>query len=130
MSAMRIGTPLVGEVFSWESQLAQYPRLGPRNITTFDGEVTGYDVPVKCVLYRDSKGLLRGIFNYYSVDYLPYEKAGNFLVLVDPKRRRQGIASSLLHVAETLYGPIDYNQQRYSPEGYAFMLAYRGLSEA
>jgi hypothetical protein len=70
-------------------------------------------------LWRDEKGELVGILNHYPVD-MPLEKKGNFNIFIDPKAKRQGIATALVSEAIKRYN-VDLRQQRYSREGAAFI---------
>jgi GNAT superfamily N-acetyltransferase len=101
--------------FSWESQEMQYPDSGPEGITYFAGEVPDAP-PVDCLLYRNRFGKLIGILNHYSVDYPPWEKAGNFAVWIHPAYRRQGIATSLFEEAERRWN-VRLDGQLYSIAG-------------
>lgn len=112
--------------YSWESQVEQYPRLGAPGIQYFAGDV-GALKPVDCLLWRDEQGLVHGILNYYSIDFPPHEQAGNINIFIDPQRRRQGIGSALLREAHRRWGPIDWNQQRYTESG--IELAARMIAE-
>lgn len=113
-----------GEVFSFESQVSQYPALGEPGIGYFAGDVGDDWPPIDCLLWRDEQGRVRGILNHYAADY-PMEKRGNINIFVDPQWHRRGIATALLKQAEQLYGPTNWKQQRYSREGLAMMLHYR-----
>lgn len=111
---------LIDEVaFDWASQVVQYP---PPGIGYFAGEVPGAP-PVDCLLWRDEHGALCGVLNYFSLDYLPLERAGNFMVMVDPERRRRGIATALLAEAVSRW-PINFEQQAYTRAGLQCVLKY------
>ena len=118
-----------GTVFSFESQVCQYPRLGAPGIDYFAGVIPIHaergDPPIDCLLWRDEQGLVRGILNHYPVDYPPHERAGNINLYVHPEWRRRGIATALLREAERRYGSTRWAQQRYSPDGLQMMLHYR-----
>lgn len=104
--------------YSWESQVAQYPRLGAPGVEYRTGD-TGFAKPVNCLLWRDEDGLVHGILNHYPIDMPPWEKAGNVNVFVDPARRREGIATRLVREAQRMFGPIDFEQQRFTESGAA-----------
>jgi len=65
-----------------------------------------------------------GIFNYFPKDMparepwlKPFvERAGNFNVIVDPKRQRRGIAMKLLREAVKRW-TLDFEKQNYTAEG-------------
>jgi GNAT superfamily N-acetyltransferase len=83
------------QMYSWESQAAQYPQTGPPGISYVRGQVSD-ELFVDCLLYRDENGDLVGILNHYPVDFPPYEREGDENIWVHPSRRRQGIATALL----------------------------------
>lgn len=114
------------ETFSFASQVKQYPELGPKGIDYFAGVLP--DITVDCLLYRDKSGKVRGILNHYpkTVGILgtgDYEKKGNVNIFIDPRFKRQGIATKLLAEAERRW-TINFQQQRYTLEGEAFIKAY------
>jgi hypothetical protein len=123
-----------GVIFSWESQVKQYPAEGkPNEIERFAGFVSADKPPVYCLLWRDDDGLIRGILNYYSVDYPPHERKDARNTFVDPgvdengkaKWQRRGIATELHEYADELWGPMDLSKQKFTPAGEAFIRAYR-----
>ena len=83
------------EIYTWESQAAQYPVSGPPGISHFVAEVPP-DITVECLLYREESGELAGIANYFPVDIPPYEMAGNWALFVRPEWRGQGIGTALM----------------------------------
>lgn len=105
---------------SWESQAQQYPRWRPGGwgLTYFAGVVDSDLPPIDCLLYYSDTGYLVGILNHYSIDYPPWEKAGNVNVWVHPRWQRQGIATRLVSAAIGRW-KIDLTQQRFTPEGRA-----------
>lgn len=103
-------------VLTWDSQVVQYPSDGPVGLSYFSGTMSDGVPPVDCLLYRGNDGKLLGIANYYAVDYPPYERAGNYLILVDPEHRREGIARALLAEMDARWG-VDFSQQKYSTKG-------------
>lgn len=118
-------------VLGWESQVVQYDASGPAGISYFAGEVGKGLPPVDCLLYRGTDGGLLGILNHYAVDYPPFEKAGNVLVLVHPEHRRSGIGMALMLEALDRWD-IDPDQQKYSRGGIALVkkfLTTRGFKE-
>jgi uncharacterized protein YndB with AHSA1/START domain len=83
------------QMYTWESQAAQYPPSGPPGISYVRGNVSD-EVFVDCLLYRDETGELVGILNHYPVDLPPLEREGDQNIWVRPDRRRQGIGSALM----------------------------------
>lgn len=111
---------MTAPLLSWESQVVQYPEFGPPGIEYFAGVVEGYAQPVDCLLWRGGDKRVHGILNYYSIDYPPWEKAGNVNVWVQPGWQRKGIGSRLIRVAQRRWGPINWQQQQYTEAGAAF----------
>lgn len=83
------------QMYTWDSQAAQYPPTGPPGISYFRGTLTD-DVFIDCLLYRDADEELIGILNHYAVEIPPFERKGDQNIWVRPDRRRQGIGSALL----------------------------------
>lgn len=103
-----------GGALSWESQACQYPAEGGPGIVYFSGDTPLGDVD--CLLFYDRKKRLRGILNYYAIDFPPYEKAGNVNVWVHPSSQRRGIGTALVMEAFERWN-IDLDGQRFTPEG-------------
>lgn len=105
---------------SWKSQVGQYPERGEPGISYFAGrqDTDGreYPEPIHCLCWRDEEGILRGVLNYYAVDYPPWEVAGNVNVFVEPSWKHQGIGAALVSEAHRRWG-INWTQQRYTREG-------------
>ena len=102
-------------VYSWESQAAQFDRLGEPGL---EWRVEhSMSRPINCYLVRGEDGRLEGIGYHYPVDMGVLEKAGNVNIWVRPDRQRQGIATNLLHFIETHLGSVNFSQQRYSVAG-------------
>jgi GNAT superfamily N-acetyltransferase len=128
---VRVLTKLAGPMYSWESQVCQYPALGAPGIEYFAGVVEGREKPVDCLLWRDDDGRVRGILNHYPIDYPPYEVAGNVNIWVDPDWQRRGIGTALVERCIQMYGQIPVEQQKYTPEGAELLaeLLNRGIME-
>ena len=103
-------------VLTWQSQVVQYPALGPEGISYFAG-VTPLGT-VDCLLYRNEGGAVVGILNHYGFDSV-WEKTGNVNVFVRRNCQRQGIATALIMEADRRW-PINLDQQHFTPEGAAF----------
>jgi GNAT superfamily N-acetyltransferase len=111
---------LGGMPWPFETQRKQYPKKGEPGLSYFRGEFPNEpNIWVDCLLWRDEKGKLVGILNHYPMD-MTLEKKGNVNLFIDPKAKRQGIASALLSEAIKRYN-VDLRQQRYSAEGAAFV---------
>lgn len=123
---------LAEHIHSWDSQVRQYPRHGEPGITlntyTFTPEADPQEGPecwgkqVWTLLYRNRKGRVVGIANYYPQD-LPLERAGNLNVWVHPRRQRRGIGTKLITEADRRWG-LNALQQRYTPAGRALVSKY------
>jgi GNAT superfamily N-acetyltransferase len=120
---VRVLDNLIGPMFSWESQVKQYPTLGAPGIQYFAGVVEGREKPVDCLLCKDVTGHVRGILNHYPVDFLPLEVAGNVNIWVDPEWQRKGIATALIKRCIQMYGQIPVEQQKYTSEGVQLLTA-------
>jgi 8-oxo-dGTP pyrophosphatase MutT (NUDIX family)/predicted ABC-type ATPase len=111
---------LDGMPWPFKTQKKQYPKTGEPGLSYFRGEFPNEpNIWVDCLLWRDEKGELVGILNHYPMD-MPLEKKGNFNIFIDPKAKRQGIATALVSEAIKRYN-VDLRQQRYSREGAAFI---------
>jgi GNAT superfamily N-acetyltransferase len=111
---------LGGMPWPFATQRKQYPKKGEPGLSYFRGEFPNEpNIWVDCLLWRDEKGKLVGILNHYPMD-MTLEKKGNVNLFIDPKAKRQGIASALLSEAIKRYN-VDLRQQRYSAEGAAFV---------
>lgn len=109
--------------YTWESQACQYPKKNRPGIHYFPG-----DTPwgtVDCLLYYGVNRRLWGVLNYYSKDF-PLEQKGNVNIIVDPARRRRGVARALVSEARQRWGPFNVDQQDVTPEGEALV---RSLQE-
>ena len=115
------------QMYTWESQAAQYPRTGPPGISYVRGAVTD-ELFVDCLLYRDETGELVGILNHYPADFPPYEREGDENIWVHPGRRRQGIGTALLLEARFRWGlrPNGPNDLKVTESGVQFL---KGLDE-
>lgn len=130
--------PSGGMDLVWATQARQYPRSGPPGIHYFRGVVmigrvrngNGDAVgrvryEVDNLLYRSRKGSLVGVLQFYPEDApMGLEQAGNMNVWVHPRRLRRGIALALITEADRRWGPIDWGQQAYTPEGRALVARY------
>jgi curved DNA-binding protein CbpA/8-oxo-dGTP pyrophosphatase MutT (NUDIX family)/predicted ABC-type ATPase len=112
---------LGGMPWPFKGQAEQFDKKGPPGFSYFKGEGNGLRPGqwVDCLLWRDEKGILKGIVYHYPQD-LPLEKKGNVNIFISPDSKRKGIASTLLAEAMKLYD-VNLRQQRYSTEGAAFV---------
>jgi len=78
---------------------------------------------LESLLFRDQKGMLLGIMDYFSSDGIPNEVKGNVNVVVHPDFQNKGIGSSLW-VAGMKKWQIDLNQQLYTPLGHKLLLSH------
>lgn len=115
--------------FTWQSQVKQYPPAGEPGMGYFAGSLSDPDLPpVDCLLWRSDDGALRGILNHFPVDYPPWEQAGNITLIVDPTRRRQGIAHRLLAEADRRWD-VPWTQQGYTKDGLLTVVRFLSLAE-
>lgn len=108
--------------YPFESQVCQYPKLGPPGLGYFKGVIDESKF-VDALLWRDDMGLVRGILNHYPQDIFPHESKGNVNIFIDPAAKRTGIATRLLAEAVVRWN-VDFDQQRFTTEGRAFMAAF------
>ena len=120
------------EIYSFESQVAQYPQNGPQGISYFRGADDWMEEQgkwVDCLLFRDENGRIRGILNHYPFELISpedarvTEKPGNINIFIDPFYKNKQVGTKLLDEARRRYD-IDLNKQTYSTEGAAFINAY------
>lgn len=116
--------------FTWDSQVRQYAPTGEPGLSYFAGVMPSSPdkPPVDCLLWRSDDGVLRGVLNYFPVDYPPWEQAGNITLLVDPDWRRQGIAHRLLADADSRWR-IVWTQQAFTKDGLLTVLAFLSRAE-
>jgi GNAT superfamily N-acetyltransferase len=110
----------------FDDQVSQYPPDGPDGVGYYKGVIDDTR-HVDCLLYRKD-GKILGILNYYPQDMPPYEMQGNFLVVVDPAHRREGIGTALVAEAVRRFG-ADPNEQQVTALGRALneSMGYDGL---
>jgi GNAT superfamily N-acetyltransferase len=111
------------DILAWRYQEPQYANVKPKGpgITYF--RPVFEPGPVDCLLMYNADLALVGIMNLYQQDMPPWEKAGNFTILVRPDRRRRGIATQLMDEARRRW-TISFDQQDYSHDGAAFATTY------
>jgi GNAT superfamily N-acetyltransferase len=106
---------------TWESQVPQYSRPDvPREAGINHWVVPAAEapVPIECLLYRNAGHLLLGILNYYPQGSPLGELPHDFMVIVHPRSRRQGIGKALLEAAVDRWPDIDLMAQCYTDAGW------------
>lgn len=123
------------ELYSWESQVCQFPKVGKPGLSYCEFCVCGRRacsagtescgrMPVDTFLFRNNKGHLVGVLYHYATDS-DYEKRGNVNIWIRPDRQRRGIGTKLVEYAIRKLGPINFDQQRYTAAGAAFAEKFR-----
>lgn len=112
-------------IYSWGSQARQYPAKHEPGFRYTVEHADDIPQPIDCLLWYDAKGVLRGILNRYPEGAPPYEEPMAINIWVHPSRQQQGIGKALLAEAERLWGPIDWEAQRFSASGLALAESYR-----
>lgn len=105
------------DVYSWTSQVRQYPAKGRPGVEYFAGVIPDV-MTVDCLLYRDADGHIVGILNHYPVDNLPWETAGNVNIWVRSDWQRKGVASLLVQEARHRWN-VTLEGQRFTHAGAA-----------
>lgn len=119
--------------YTWESQVRQFPKVGPPGITyhlycccpdpaCVDGSEACGTWPVDTWIYRNKKGHVVGILYRYQTDSVG-ERAGNVNAWVRPDRQRRGIIEKLVERMVERCGPVNVAQQRYTEAGLAAIRA-------
>lgn len=124
---------------AWEEQAAQYPKRGVPGVSMFVGVVeiggitrqsNGEKVgriryEIDSLLYRNSKGAVIGILQWFGEGApMDLQQEGDFNVLVHPRRQRRGIGLTLMQEADDRWGPLNLQQQMFTPEGRALAEAF------
>lgn len=104
----------------WMGQIGQHPDRGKPGMSMTVNKVGKYKI--NTLLYRDEEGIVRGILYHYPQDAPGLEEKGNFNVLVDPLRQRQGIGAKLVREAGERWNVSLWGQD-YTPEGAALARA-------
>lgn len=104
------------QLYSWGSQVCQYPYKGEPGISYQEGPIPSGIV--HCLLYRNEKGHVRGILNYF--DFLTeWEKPGNVNIWVHPRHQGEGIGTALWNEAVRRWG-VTLSGQRFTEAGAKF----------
>lgn len=103
-------------LFSWESQVCQYPYNGEPGISYMSGPTPAGIVD--CLIYRNEKGHVRGILNRYRSDN-QWERRNNVNVWVHPRHQGQGIGTALWEEAVRRWG-VKLEGQRFTKAGARF----------
>lgn len=117
-------------VQEWREIGNQYDECGPGGISCESYEVklplpdgsTGV-AESKTLLHRGAEGDLRGVLNYFPDGFPGIEEPGNFLVVVRPDCRGQGIGTALVSEADRQWN-LNFLQQTYSADGRALVSTY------
>lgn len=115
--------PVMPEIFDWDIQVAQYANVKPTGPGIHYFRPVFDMGPVDCLLMYNADLVIVGIMNFFPEDLPPYERAGNFTIMVRPDRQRRGIATALMDEARRRW-LINFDQQDYSPAGAAFATRY------
>jgi GNAT superfamily N-acetyltransferase len=124
---------------AWDEQAKQYPKRGAPGVDLYVGvvEVGGITrqsngekvgrirYEVDSLLYRNSKGAVIGILQWFGEGApVDLQQPGDFNVLVHPRRQRRGIGLALMREADRRWGPLNLQQQMFTPEGRALAEAF------
>jgi len=121
---------------AWDSQVRQYPKLGPPGLSfvaypdepAYGPNGARTTTTIDCLLYRNRKGHLVGILNHYNDDIYEcdgslLERPGNVNLWVRPDRQRRGIGTKLVAEADRRWS-IDWMAQRYTEAGRSLVSSY------
>jgi GNAT superfamily N-acetyltransferase len=109
-------------MYSWESQVWQYPQKDSPGVHYYPGVLPDGRV-VDCLLWYGSDRKLHGILNHYDEAFChpgSPEKPGNVNLWVDPAWQRMGIGTALVKDAMRRWD-LDPEQQQYSTQGWALV---------
>lgn len=119
-------TATLHDAYSWESQVCQYREAVPPETLPGFSYYAG-ETPVgtvDCLLWWDrttsGKPMIVGILNHYGFDSY-WEKTGNINLWVRKGHQRRGIGRTLVSMADAMWGPINFEQQRYTAAGVALV---------
>lgn len=90
----------------WSWLRGQYPEVG----------IPGLSAGEDHVLWRNGSGRVVGV--------LEIRLRRRFMVVVDPRYRRRGVATRLLREALGRWPEIDLKRERYTPNGAAWIQAF------
>lgn len=112
------------DLFSWASQVCQYPYTGEPGISYMEGPIPSGFI-VHCILYRNEKGHVRGILNYFDEQFADgagggWQKPGDVNIWVHPKCQGRGIGTALWQEAVRRWGVKLNTQEKMTPAGAAF----------
>jgi GNAT superfamily N-acetyltransferase len=106
------------ELLSWESQVCQYPYKGEPGVSYFAGVVEDVGT-VHCLLYRDDKGHVIGILNYF--DFVSvWQKPGDVNIWIHKRHQGEGVGKALWTEAVRRWNVKLQNQTKMTPAGAAF----------
>jgi GNAT superfamily N-acetyltransferase len=105
-------------LYSWESQVRQYPYQGEPGIEYHAGVIKAGIV--HCLLYRNDKGHIRGILNYFDFES-EWQKPGDVNIWVRRGSQGQGIGRALWLEAKRRWGvSLEAQRNNMTPAGAAF----------
>ena len=122
--AKKINSKLISEIPNyrqlWNVHVNTLPLTGTAGTSMYFNEIS------KILIYRDDKGSVKGILQFFTVD-IEEEKKGNLNILVDPDCSQKGIGLNLLKFAMESF-EIDLDQQQLTPTGKKLVDSFRRLN--
>lgn len=112
-------------LYSWESQVCQYPYTGKPGISYMLGPTE--EGLVDCLLFRNEKGHVVGILNHFPWDGI-WEKKGNVNIWINRRWQGKGVGEALWREAVQRFG-ARLEGQRFTEAGarFAERMAEKGI---
>lgn len=109
------------QLYSWESQVCQYPYKGEPGVSYMEGPIGGGRI-VHCLLFRNERGHVRGILNYFDDQFIDgeWQKPGDVNIWIHPKSHGQGIGTALWKEAVRRWNVRLETQDKMTPAGAKF----------